>query len=740
MDFLKHLNPQQNQAVTAKNGPVLVLAGPGSGKTRVLTHRIAYLIGERGVRPFNILAVTFTNKAARVMESRVYELLGGEQRGIMLGTFHSVCARILRREAQYLGVTQDFSIYDEDDQQTLVKRALRELNIDDRTNRPSSVLNAISRAKNDMITPDKLEVKGYRDQVIQRVFQRYQELLLACNALDFDDLLLGTARILDQVPAVREYYAHRFEHILVDEFQDTNFAQYSLIKHLASEHQNLFVVGDEDQSIYRWRGADYQNVLRFEKDYPDYQKILLEQNYRSSQMILDVARAVIEHNQNRTPKRLFTERGAGERINLYEATDDHAEAEYVVQKIAEEVKQKRAVLADFAVMYRTNAQSRLLEEAFLHAGIPYRLVGAQRFYGRREVKDCIAYLRLLHNPNDNNSLERIINVPLRGIGDKTILTLREYSVTLNSPSTNILLDLVRGESSPHWQQFGGTAARRLADFGSRLDEWLALKETLPLPKLFARILEDIDYRSYISDESEEGIDRWENVEELMRVAYDYESTGLGAFLENIALVADQDTLPDRPDAPTLLTLHASKGLEFPIVFISGLDEKLLPHSRSMDDEEELAEERRLFYVGITRTKDRLFLTRAESRAMFGGYDFTDPCRFLADIPPSLINSIRRPAARVSGFWRRDDHQEERNQAGYGSTVIWNTGVNQQKVKTTVEQKYKENMRVIHPSWGEGLVLESKLLDTEEIVVVEFDTVGLKRLDAALANLTILEKK
>jgi DNA helicase-2/ATP-dependent DNA helicase PcrA len=538
---------------------------------------------------------------------------------------------------------------------------------------------------------------------------------------------------------VREYYARRFEHILVDEFQDTNLAQYSLLKNLASIHNNLFVVGDEDQSIYRWRGADYHNVLRFEHDYPSHEKVLLEQNYRSPQTILDVARSVIDRNHNRTPKRLFTERGEGERISLHEATDDHAEAEYVVQTISSEVNSKRSSFADFAVMYRTNAQSRLMEEAFLHAGIPYRLVGAQRFYGRREVKDCIAYLRLIHNPHDSNSLERIINVPLRGIGDKTILSLREYAASLNTPPTNILLDLVKGEGSPHWRQFGGGAARKLADFGSRLEEWLSLKESLPLPKLFARILEDIDYRSYIEDESEEGADRWENVEELMRVAFDHETTGLTTFLETIALVADQDTLPDRPDAPTLLTLHASKGLEFPVVFITGLDEKLLPHSRSMDDEEEMAEERRLFYVGITRTKDRLFLTRAESRGMYGGYDFTEPCRFLADIPEKLIKTSRPRQNQQTTFWRTGNRTSQASNDGYGSSIVWNTGITPQAVKPAVEQKYSASMRVMHPSWGEGLVLESKLLDREEIVVVEFDSVGLKRLDAALANLTIVEK-
>lgn len=712
-----------------------MLAGPGSGKTRVLTHRIAYLIGTQKVNPFHMLAVTFTNKAARVMESRVFDLLGSDQRGMMIGTFHSVCARILRREAKNLGYTQDFSIYDEDDQQALVKRAIRELNIDDKAFRPASMLSAISRAKNDMLLPDKLEVKGYRDQVLQRVYKRYQELLLSCNALDFDDLLLVTARLLAEFPDINRVYSQRFEHILVDEFQDTNTPQYTLLKSLSKIHGNLFVVGDEDQSIYRWRGADYHNVLRFEKDFPDCKKILLEQNYRSPQIILDAARAVIDRNRNRTPKKLFTERGGGERIILHEAPDDRSEAEYVVETIQGDVSRKRAAYADFAVMYRTNAQSRLLEEAFLRAGIAYRLVGAQRFYGRREVKDGIAYLRMLHNLNDANSLERIINIPPRGIGDKTVLALRDRANETGLPATSILLDLVRGEESVHWRFFGSTAAHRLADFGSRLEEWLGEKEHLSLPELLKHVLEDIDYRGFIEDESEEGADRWENVEELIRIAYEYEESGLTTFLENMALVADQDTLPDQPSGVTLLTLHASKGLEFPVVFITGLDEKLLPHARSLEDEEEMSEERRLFYVGITRTRERLFLTRSESRAMYGGYDFTDPSRFLRDIPANLLNGtgFRSSRSYATSGWGSSSRAERA--APPREQYIWKSAP---APAPPVELKYQVNMRVNHPVYGEGLVLEDKRVGADEIVVVEFDTVGLKRLDASLANLSILK--
>jgi DNA helicase-2/ATP-dependent DNA helicase PcrA len=469
MNLLTGLNPQQQQAVMAGLGPVLVLAGPGSGKTRVLTHRIAYLIGSMGVRPYHILAVTFTNKAAREMENRVEELIGGQTSGLELGTFHAVCARILRREARHLPIASNYVIFDADDQVSLTKQAIRDLNLDEKTYRPHSVHGAISNAKNELLMPDEYPVNSPRDEVVQQVYRRYQELLLTSNAVDFDDLLLWTANLLEANPAVREKYARRYEHVLVDEFQDTNLAQYRLLKHIASFHRNIFVVGDADQSIYRWRGADYRNVQRFQRDFEDAQTILLEQNYRSTQSILDVAMAVIDRNPQRTPKRLFTERGQGQKISLHEAYNDRDEAEFVVNSIAGRVARQGAQPGDFAVMYRTNAQSRLLEEAFLRANLPYKLVGAQRFYGRREIKDVIAYLRLVHNFNDELSLSRVINVPARGIGDKTLLALRTQAQKAGMSPGQMLLELGTNSDSPHLEALSSRAARALSEFGAMLD-------------------------------------------------------------------------------------------------------------------------------------------------------------------------------------------------------------------------------------------------------------------------------
>ena len=445
MDFLDKLNPAQKRAVTAGEGPVLVLAGPGSGKTRVLTQRIAYLIGYEGVRPYQMLAVTFTNKAAREMEHRVQQLLGEEMtRGLLLGTFHAICARILRRESEKLPVNSDFVIFDADDQQSVVKNAIRELNLNEKLYRPVAVHAAISRAKNELIGPDDFPVVTYRDEAVKRIYKRYQELLTASNGVDFDDLLLMTTNLLADNPDVREKYAQRFHHVLVDEFQDTNIAQYNLVKHLSCAHRNIFCVGDPDQSIYRWRGADYRNVQRFEQDFPQSQTILLEQNYRSKQTILDAAMAVIDRNPRRKRKQLFTERGAGEKIVFYEALDDYGEASFVVDTIAQLVASRQCEPGECAVMYRTNAMSRLIEEAFLQARLPYRLVGAQRFYGRREVKDMIAFLRLVQNKDDDISLARVINVPPRGIGDKTIQLLHNVAQTAQVSPGDVLLDLARG--------------------------------------------------------------------------------------------------------------------------------------------------------------------------------------------------------------------------------------------------------------------------------------------------------
>ncbi len=733
--LLDDLNPQQRQALTPGGGQIRVLAGPGSGKTRVLTRRLAWLIEHEGIPAYDIIAVTFTNKAAREMESRVVNLVQRSLEGIWLGTFHAMCARLLRRESSLLPFKSNFVIFDENDQQALVKKAMREFKIDEKVHRPASVLAAISSAKNDLLLPKEMPARSYREEVVSRVYTRYQELLQINNAVDFDDLLFYAARMLQENPAVREKYAHRFRHVLVDEFQDTNMAQYELLKHLCSAHKNIFVVGDEDQSIYRWRGADYRNVLRFEKDFPSCEKILLEQNYRSTQSIVDAARGVIDVNRNRTPKHLFSERGAGNKIVKFTAVDDHAESAFVVDTIAQYLGAKKAKASDFAVMYRTNAQSRLIEEAFMHAGLPYRLVGATRFYGRREVKDMIAFLRLVENPADEVSLLRVIGVPPRGIGDKTLLALQGAAFQTGISAGEVLLDLgSKGEASPYWTQVGRSAAL-LADFGALLGEWNAAKSQLSIIALFDRIISDIGYESYINDQSEEGNDRWDNVQELRRLAYDFQERGLTEFLQNLALVSDQDTLPETSEQEkigwvTLLTLHAAKGLEFRQVFIIGLDEGILPHSRSRDDPEEMAEERRLFYVGITRAKDQLYLVRAERRSTFGDYDYGEPSRFLDDVDDNLVI-----------------HQGQRShsrRSSYQSDFSWNrvpASARRAALKPTIpsETKYKAGMRVRNAAWGDGVILEARIEnDGEETVDVHFASVGFKRLIASLAQLEIVQ--
>jgi DNA helicase-2/ATP-dependent DNA helicase PcrA len=725
VNLLNDLNIQQQQAVMASLGPVLVLAGPGSGKTRVLTQRVAYLISTMGVRPYHILAVTFTNKAAREMESRVVSLLGEDARGVTLGTFHATCARILRREADQFPFDSNFVIFDSDDQLGLVRRSLADLNVDEKLYRPQAIHAAISAAKNELLLPDEYPQQTYRDEVYKRVYTRYQQFLLANNAVDFDDLLLYTALLMEDSVTTREKYARRYEQVLVDEFQDTNMAQYTLLKHLASFHHNLFVVGDADQSIYRWRGADYRNVLRFEKDYPDAQVILLEQNYRSTQPILDVAMRVIDRNPQRKAKRLFTERNGDIKPMLHEAYDDRLEAAFVVDTIASLVSMQETQPGDFAIMYRTNAQSRLLEEAFLHAGLPYKLVGAQRFYGRREIKDMIAYLRLVHNPNDEISLTRIINVPPRGIGDKTLQSLRTQATKANLTPGMLLLDLGQGEAAHFREAFTGRTLTSLQVFASRLVNWRNQGEELSPLYLVDRILDDTDYRAYIDDGTEEGNDRWENVMEMRRLAAEYQERSLSEFLEDIALISDQDTLNAAVNAPTLLTLHAAKGLEFPVVFIVGLNEGTLPHSRSFDDVEAMQEERRLLYVGITRAENRLYLVYAQNRSAYGYGESVEPSRFLRDIPSSLLED----SARTRTAPRPSNSQ---GRSASASTERWNN--TPAGASRPAQPRFQAGMRVTHPVWGDGMVLNSRLQDDDEIVDVFFETLGLKRVAAALAKL------
>lgn len=725
MNILQDLNQQQQKAVTAPPGPVLVLAGPGSGKTRVLTHRAAYLIDSLGVQPFHLMAVTFTNKAAQEMKNRINSLLGRSTRGLTVGTFHATCAAILRAEAAHIPVNQNYVIFDADDQLRVVKQVIKDLNYNDKDYRPQRIHGIISAAKNELYLPEDVPIMSRWDKVAVEVYEMYQKVLLSSNALDFDDLLLWMAFTLRDNEAVREKYARRFQQILVDEFQDTNMAQYTLLKHLASYHRNIFVVGDSDQSIYRWRGADYRNVRRFQEDFSEAEVILLEQNYRSTQNILDTAMAIIDRNTNRTPKKLFTERGPGELIVIREAFDEQQQAAFVVDIIRKQIQEKKAEVSDFAIMYRTNAQSRIIEEAFISAHIPYRLVGAQRFYGRREVKDIIAYLRLIINPDDIVSLRRVINTPRRKIGVKTFGDLLQNAAQQGLTPGAFLLSLAEEETS-NTGKFSPAVAARLRSFGVMLAKWNGMVDNLPPVEMIDRILEDTDYRIYIEDGSEEGYDRWENVNELRRLASEYQTVGLHKFLENVALISDQDTLDPDAEGATLLTLHAAKGLEFKQVLIIGLNNEILPHIRSMDDPEAMEEERRLFYVGITRAQDRLYLLHSLVRS-FGRSRELEASPFYRDIPPEL-------RAEDSLYGVTATRPDSRIQIGR----TWKELQEESARKIPLEKEFNPGDKVHHPKWGQGLVLSSRLQDDDEIVDVFFE--GLedqdrnKKLIASLSNL------
>jgi DNA helicase-2/ATP-dependent DNA helicase PcrA len=730
VDILKGLNPQQQKAVTASDGPVLVLAGPGSGKTRVLTHRVAWLVLELDVAPWRIMAVTFTNKAAREMRERLERLLGPSRaRSLTLGTFHATCARILRRETDAAGIPRDYAIFDADDQRRLVKQAVRDLNLDDKRYRPQAVHGAISRAKNELITPEAYTAGSYYGEVVKRIYERYQALLAANSGLDFDDLLMVTVRAFSQNPDVLAKYQERYRYILVDEFQDTNQAQYALLQQLSGRYHNLFCVADEDQSIYAWRGADYRNIRRLRDDHPDLLTILLEQNYRSTQTILDAAHAVIRHNPDRTDKSLFTRRGRGPEIVLHEAYDQDDEALFVVNTIAQQVAQEGMRPGDCAVMYRTNAQSRALEDAFVRAGLPYKLVGATRFYARREIKDVIAFLRLIHNPTEGVSMARVINVPPRGIGQKTVATLEETARARGVSVYEVIQDMVH--ETNQGPELGARARRVLESFLEMLEGWISARDAMNAAQLIDRVLQDTRYGDYLRDGTEEGEDRWANVLELRNVAAEYEGLTLTEFLADVALVSDVDNLSDEADAPTLLTLHSAKGLEFPVVFITGLEDGLLPHSRSLDDPEQMAEERRLMYVGLTRAEDRLFLTYAFRRTRYGESEPSVPSRFLEDVPPELTGgSWRRRQGR--GMGTRDMGRGSQSAIGGSPSRTENLRF------AARNSQFRPGQRVRHATFGEGLVIESRPDGGDEIVTVVFEEAGLKRLMADIARLERLD--
>ena len=712
--LLEALNPQQREAVTAPDGPVLVLAGPGSGKTRVLTYRIAYLMAARRVSPFHILAATFTNKAAEEMRSRL-EGLGSRAAELTLGTFHAVCARLLRREAAAAGLSPHFVIYDEEDQTEAIRRALRDLNLDEKRYRPAALRAAISRAKNEFVRPEDYPIRTYFDEIAARVYARYEALLKAAEALDFDDLLLRTVALFEERPEVLARYQERYRHILVDEFQDTNTVQYLLLRLLAAAHRHLFCVGDEDQSIYGWRGADFRNVMRFREHFPEARIIVLEENYRSTQSILQAAQAVIRFNTQRyNEKRLVTARGPGHPIAVYEAVDEEDEAAFVVRQVQDLMEARGVRPGEIAVMFRTNAQSRALEEAFVRAGLPYRLVGGVRFYQRREVKDLLAYLRLLVNPHDDLSLMRVLNVPPRGIGPATAARITALARHRGVSLFTVMEQAAAGE--------GGLPPKVrpvLADLVAKIRSWQGLRETMGVADLLRRIIDEIGYAEYVEGledaEREIGGRRWDNVLELLRVAAPFRPGAfedpLVAFLNEAALVSDIDTLREDVEAPVLLTLHAAKGLEFQAVFITGLEEGLLPHSRSMDDPAELEEERRLFYVGMTRARDLLFLTYAFRRYE----EVRTPSRFLGEIPQALRVAVEGPRGR-----RRARPAPPEAPAIAPRTL-----------------RFRPGMRVRHPRFGEGQVMESRPAGPDEEVVVLFEEVGLKHLLAGFADLQIL---
>ena len=720
MDILSELNPVQKKAAETIEGPLLILAGPGSGKTRVITHRIAYLIKVCGINPRRIMAVTFTNKAAREMEERIEKFLGQTAGALTLGTFHAICARILRHDGRAIGIDPKFVIYDEEDQIRLIKQGQIEINIDPKQYTPRAIQSAIKSAKSRLLTPKDYaqQTDSYFEEIAQRVYERYQQTLTQNQGLDFDDLLMKTVQLFNIHPEVLARYQSRYLHILVDEFQDTNTTQYALIKQLSGKHRNVCVVGDPDQSIYSWRFADLRNILSFEKDYPDAGVVLLEQNYRSTQTILNVASNIISANVQRKPKSLWTENEAGVPVAIVETYSEDEEARFVISEIENLVSENSFSPGDCAIMYRVNAQSRALEEAFMRYGVPYRLVGGTRFYQRREIKDVIAYLRLIYNPNDNVSLTRIINVPGRGIGQRTLNDLSAWARTQDIPLYTALKTITGIKGAP----FTARAIQALTSFYALIDELISESHELKFLDLLDRVLEQTGYRGFILNE-EDGEDRWENILELRAVAMDYSvlnpEEALSTFLEKASLMSDIDELDEKASSTTLITLHQAKGLEFPVVFIVGVEEGLLPHRRSFDDPSEMEEERRLCYVGVTRARKQVYLLYTYRRSLFGASSVSQPSRFLKDISPHLITT--------KGLREEEDQFTP-------VTALYSQPPPQ--LLSTPNLKVGDHVR--HRIFGDGLVMSCSPNNNDQEVTVSFKEVGIKRLLLSLAPLEKME--
>jgi DNA helicase-2/ATP-dependent DNA helicase PcrA len=757
MDLLSSLNPEQQEAVVQTDGALLILAGAGSGKTRVIAHRIAHIVSSGIAEPDRVLAVTFTNKAAEEMRNRVQTLLGVDCRQMWISTFHALCARLLRREAPHIGLSRDFVIYDSTDQLTVVKQALRELGIDD-TAQPRQILSRISHAKNRMEGPETFAATAAwnpRDKSTADIFAKYIKALKDANALDFDDLLLKTVELFEQSELVRERYSRKFQYVMVDEYQDTNRPQYMLVQRLAGHHRNLCVVGDPDQSIYKWRGADLRNILDFEHDFPEVRTVKLERNYRSTQVILDAASAVIAQNKGRKEKRLYTDRKGGAKILYYRAGDDLDEAEYIART-------SRVALHDdventVAVLYRTNSQSRTVEDALRRAGIAYKIIGGVRFYERKEIKDGLAYLKLVLNPHDDVSLRRVINVPARGIGKGVMESLE--AVVLGEEAAD-LPPLLAGlqpvaTNNSLWAKLVHAidqrklAPRALASLTAFRDLLAGLTEMAKQESVSVTLAKALDQSGYLKDlrdeRSEEAEGRVENLAELVSAAREYETRSpepsLGGFVDQLSLLSDADEEAGSSNARVLMmTMHSAKGLEFPVVVIAGLEEGLFPHSRSADDEAEMEEERRLCYVGITRAERRLVLTSAARRRVFGEYQSSEPSRFIDEIPPELIEEV--PSTFASPY--QSNFQQFRGNPSYGR------GGSYRGTKTREEQPsyayenedqslpsgLKPGLRVKHAQFGTGTILSVEPLDDDVKLVVRFNTVGQKTLRAKFAKLEV----
>ncbi len=754
MDFLASLNPEQQEAVLHTDGPLLILAGAGSGKTRVIAHRIAYLVANGHVASDRILAVTFTNKAAEEMRTRVETLLGTDCRQMWISTFHALCARLLRREAPHIGLSRDFVIYDSTDQLTVMKQALRELGLDDSTLQPRMALSRISHAKNRMEGAASFagDTWNPREQQIGKLYEIYVRTLKDANALDFDDLLLKTVELFETSEKVRERYSEKFQYLMVDEYQDTNRPQYILVQRLAAKRRNLCVVGDPDQSIYKWRGADLRNILDFEHDFPEAKIVRLERNYRSTQVILDAASSVISQNRNRKEKRLYTERKGGAKILYYRAGDDLDEAEFIARTA-------RTALHDdventVAVLYRTNAQTRTVEDSLRRAGIPYRIIGGVRFYERKEIQDALAYMKLVLNPHDDVALRRVINVPARGIGKGMMESLEKVDLPSDADGPPLLAGLqpVAASNSLWARLVHGVDARLLPpravsclaafrDLIVSLTE-MARRESVSIAA--GKILDQSGYLKDLRDEhSEEAESRIENLAELVSAAREYETRNpepsLAGFVDQLSLLSDVDEEAGSRDARVLMmTMHSAKGLEFPVVFIAGLEEGLFPHSRSSEDEAELEEERRLCYVGITRAKRRLVLTSAARRRTFGEYQSTEPSRFIDEIPRELIDEV--PSTFVSPY-QGNFSQFRANPYGRGGGYRGRVKEEQttyayEDEDQSIPSGLKPGLRVRHPQFGVGTVLSVEPLDDDTKLVVRFTTVGQKTLRAKYAKLEV----